>query len=55
MDGLAPQEVMLLRQVFREQLYAAGALITVEGEVGSEMYVLLDGAAEVRRIVVRNR
>ncbi|MEZ4324221.1 MAG: cyclic nucleotide-binding domain-containing protein [Polyangiales bacterium] len=49
MDGLAPQEVMLLRQVFREQLYAAGALITVEGEVGSEMYVLLDGAAEVRR------
>jgi serine/threonine protein phosphatase PrpC len=49
MDGLSAQEVMLLRQVFREQLYAPGALITVEGEVGGEMFVLLDGTAEVRR------
>jgi serine/threonine protein phosphatase PrpC len=49
MDGLSVQEVMLLRQVFREQPYAPGALITVEGEVGAAMYVLLDGTAEVRR------
>lgn len=49
MDGLSVQEVMLLRQAFREQSYALSALITVEGEVGSDMFVLLDGSAEVRR------
>lgn len=49
MEGLSVQEVMLLRQVFREQPYAASAFITVEGEVGTEMFVLLEGSAEVRR------
>ena len=33
----------------REQPYAASAFITVEGEVGTEMFVLLEGSAEVRR------
>lgn len=49
MEGLSVHEVMLLRQVFREQPYPASAFITVEGEVGTEMFVLLDGSAEVRR------
>jgi serine/threonine protein phosphatase PrpC len=49
MEGLSVQEVMLLRQVFREQPYPPGAFITVEGEVGAGMFVLLDGTAEVRR------
>jgi hypothetical protein len=49
MAALSAQEVMLLRQVFRERSFGVGAYITREGEVGTEMFVLLEGLAEVLR------
>jgi len=49
MRGFSTQEMFTLRQVFREKMFAPGAMITQEGTPGDEMYVLLQGSAHVVR------
>jgi CRP-like cAMP-binding protein len=50
-QGLSAQELRLLAKYSRERQYAADALIFAEGEPGDCLYIVVDGAVRISRMV----
>ena len=50
-QGLSAQELRLLAKYSRERRYAAGDLIFAEGEPGDCLYIVVDGAVRISRMV----
>ena len=50
-QGLSAQELRLLAKYSRERRYSAEALIFAEGEPGDCLYIVLDGAVRISRMV----
>ena len=50
-QGLSAQELRLLAKYSRERQYAADALIFGEGEPGDSLYIVVDGAVRISRMV----
>jgi CRP-like cAMP-binding protein len=50
-QGLSAQELRLLAKYSRERRYSADALIFAEGEPGDCLYIVLDGAVRISRMV----
>jgi hypothetical protein len=50
-QGLSAQELRLLAKYSRERLYSPNALIFAEGEPGDCLYIVVDGAVRISRMV----
>ncbi len=50
-QGLSAQELRLLAKYSRERRYGPGALIFAEGEPGDCLYIVVDGAVRISRMV----
>ena len=50
-QGLSAQELRLLAKYSRERRYAADGLIFAEGEPGDSLYIVVDGAVRISRMV----
>ena len=50
-QGLSAQELRLLAKYSRERQYSADALIFAEGESGDCLYIVVDGAVRISRMV----
>ena len=46
-DGLEPAELGAVAALCRERTYQAGQVITTQGEVGDDLFVVCDGFVEV--------
>ena len=50
-QGLSAQELRLLAKYSRERRYAADGLIFAEGDPGDSLYIVVDGAVRISRMV----
>jgi CRP-like cAMP-binding protein len=50
-QGLSAQELRLLAKYSRERRYSADGLIFAEGEPGDSLYIVVDGAVRISRMV----
>jgi CRP-like cAMP-binding protein len=50
-QGLSAQELRLLATYSREERFAAGELIVAEGEPGDRLFIVVDGAVRISRMV----
>ncbi|HSL18341.1 MAG TPA: cyclic nucleotide-binding domain-containing protein [Methylomirabilota bacterium] len=50
-QGLSAQELRLLATYSREESFAPGSLIVAEGEPGDRLFIVIDGAVRISRMV----
>jgi len=50
-QGLSAQELRLLAKYSREESYSANSLIVAEGEEGDCLFIVIDGAVRISRMV----